>query len=58
MNNVTSIISNFESLIDNDKINILLYGDSKFDENKNKIVLEAAINYLKNSKRFSGSLFE
>ena len=58
MNNVTSIISNFESLIDNDKINILLYGDSKFDENKNKIVLEAAINYLKNSERFSGSLFE
>ena len=58
MNNVTSIISNFEFLIDNDKINILLYGDSQFDENKNKIVLGAAINYLKNSERFSGSLFE
>ena len=58
MSSVKSIISNFESLLDNDKINILLYGDSQFDENKNKIVLEAAINYLKNSERFSGSLFE
>ena len=58
MSSVKSIISNFESLLDNDKINILLYGDSQFDENKNKIVLEAAINCLKNSERFSGSLFE
>ena len=58
MSSVKSIISNFESLLNNDKINILLYGDSQFDENKTKIVLEAAINYLKNSERFSGSLFE
>ena len=58
MNKVKSIIPNFESLIDNDKINILLYGNSQFDENKNKIILEATINYLKNSERFPGSLFE
>ena len=58
MNSVKSIIPNFESLTDNNKIDILLYGDSQFDENKNKIILEANINYLKTSERFSGSLFE
>ena len=58
MNSVKSIIPNFESLTDNDRIDILLYGDSRFDENKNKIILEVTINYLKNSERFSGSFFE
>ena len=58
MNSVKSVIPNFESLTDNSRIDILLYGDSRFDENKNKIILEATINYLKNSERFSGSLFE
>ena len=58
MNSVKSIIPNFESLTDNNRIDILLYGDSRFDENKNKIILEATINHLKNSERFSASLFE
>ena len=43
---------------DNMKKDILLYGDSRFDENKNKIILEATINYLKNSERFSQSILE
>ena len=58
MSSVKSVIINFESMTDNRKRDILLYGDSRFDENKNKIILEATINYLKNSERFSGSLFE
>ena len=58
MNSVKLIIPNFESLTDNNRIDILLYGDSRFDENKNKIILEATINYLKSSERFSESLFE
>ena len=58
MNSVKSIIPNFESLTNNNRIDILLYGDSRFDENKNKIILEATINYLKNSEKLSGSLFE
>ena len=37
MNSVESIIPKFESLTDNSRIDILLYGDSRFDENKNKI---------------------
>ena len=28
------------------------------DKNKNKYILEATLNYIKNSERFSGSLFE
>ena len=58
MNSLKSIIPNFEFLTDKSRIGILLYGDSRFDENKIKIILEATINYLKNSKRFSESLFE
>ena len=58
MNSVKSVIPNFESLTDNSRIDILLYGDSRFDENKNKIFLEAAVNYIKNAERSSGSLFE
>ena len=43
---------------DNMKKDILLYDDSRLDENKNKIILEATINYLKNSERFSQSILE
>ena len=58
MNSVNSIIPNFESMNDNMKKDILLYDDSRLDENKNKIILEATINYLKNSERFSQSILE
>ena len=51
-------LNNFESLSDNNKNEILLYGDSRLDNNNNKSILEATINYIKNSERFSGSLFE
>ena len=40
MNSVKSIIPNFESLTENNRIDILLYGDSRFDENKNEIILK------------------
>ena len=52
------MINNFESFSDNDKVQILLYGDSHLDNNKNKYILEVTLNYVKNSERFSGSLFE
>ena len=44
MNSVKSVIPNFESLTDNNIIDVLLHGDSRFDEYKNKIILEAIIN--------------
>ena len=58
MNSVKSVLDNFESLSDNIKKEILLYGDSRLDNNKNKFILEATLNCIKTSERFSGSLFE
>lgn len=40
------------------KKGVLLCGDSQFDENKNKFVLGATINYIENSERFTGSNFK
>ena len=58
MNSVSSVLSNFESLHDNSKKEILLYGDSFLDQNKNKFILEATLTFIKNSERFSGPLLE
>ena len=57
MNSVKSVLDNFESVPDNIKKEILLYGDSRLDNNKNKFILEATLNYIKTSERVSGSLF-
>ena len=57
MNSVKSVLDNFKSLSDNTKKEILLYGDSRLDNNKNKFILEATLNYIKTSERVSGSLF-
>ena len=57
INSVKSISDNFESFSDNVKKGILLYGDSRFDTNKNKLILESTIIYIKNTERFSASLF-
>ena len=58
MNSFKSVLHNFESLSDNIKKYILLYGDSRLDNNKNKFILEATLNDIKTSERLSGSLFE
>ena len=57
INSVNSVFDNFESFSDNNKRDILLYGGRRFDTNKNKIILESTITYIKNTDRFSGSLF-
>ena len=56
INSVKSISDDFKSFSDNVKRDILIYDDSCFDTNKNKLILEAAIIYIKNTERFSGSL--
>ena len=45
-------------LSDKNKRDVFLYGDSRFNENKKIIILEATITYIKISKSFSGSLFK
>ena len=57
INSVKYIFEGFDSLSDNAKKDLLLYGDSRFDINKNKIILEATLFYIKSTERFSGSLF-
>ena len=56
MNSVKSVSDNFESFSDIVKRDILLYGDSRCDTNKNKLILESTIIYIKNTERFSESL--
>ena len=58
MNSVKSILENFESLSDNVKKDILLYGDSCLDGNKNKFIFKATLTYIKSTNRFSGSIFD
>ena len=58
MNSVKSIYDNFDSMSNNFNEDLLLYGDLRFDESKNEIILKATINYIKNTERFSGSLFD
>ena len=57
INSVKFICDNFDFMSDNVK-DLLLYGDSRLDENKNKDILKATIRFIKNSERFSGSLFD
>ena len=58
MNSVNSVLDDFESFTDINKKDIPLYGNPRLGNNKNKIILEATLNYIKVSERFSGSLFE
>ena len=46
MNSVKSVCDNYDSMPDNVKKDLLLIGDSRFDENNNKIILEATISYI------------
>ena len=57
-NSVKLICDAFETMTDNNKITVLLYGDSRFHENKKKFILQLSIKYIKTSERFSGCLFE
>ena len=58
MNSVKPVCNNFESMPDNVKKDLLLFGDSRFDENKNKVILEATISYIKGFGGFSDFNFE
>ena len=58
MNSVKSILENFESLPDNVKKDILLYGGSRLDGNKNKFIVEATLTYITSTDRFSRSIFD
>ena len=46
MNEVNQIDENFSYLSDDNKVSLLLYGDSRFDDNKNNFILLASITYI------------
>ena len=50
MNSLKLICDNFDSMPGNVKEDLLLYGDSRFNENENYI-MEATINYIKSTER-------
>ena len=58
MNKVNQIDENFSYLSDDNKLSLLLYSDSRFDDNKNNFVLSASITYIFETERFSTSLFQ
>ena len=58
MNKVNQIDENCSYLFDDNKVILLLYGDSRFDDNKNNFILSALITYILETERFSTSLFQ
>ena len=49
MNSVNSMVQNFEFMSENNKKHLLLFGDPRFDEKKNKVILEATLTFKKAS---------
>ena len=46
MNKVNQIDENFSYLSDDNKVSVLLYCDSRLDDNKNNFILSASITYI------------
>ena len=58
MNKVNQSDGNFSYITDYNKVSLLLYGDSRFDDNKNSFILAVSITYIFEIERFSTSLFQ
>ena len=57
-NNVNQFDENFSYLSDVNKASLLLYGDSRFGDNRNNFILLASITYILETERFSTFLFQ
>ena len=57
-NKINQIDEYFSYLSDDNKVSLLLYGDSRFDDNKNNFILSASITYILETERFSTSVFQ
>ena len=58
MNKVNQIDENFSYLSDDNKVGLLLYGVSIFDDNKNNFILSASIIYILQTERFLTFVFQ
>ena len=50
------IDENFSYLSDNNKVSLLLYGDSRFDDNKNNFILSVSITYILETSLFQSDV--
>ena len=57
MNGLRNIDSDLPTLRDENLTNILLYGNQKYDDKTNQIILMHVIRYIKDSQRFDEPLF-
>ena len=57
MNDLEKIPTSFSPVSDNNLISLLLYGDDKFDDTKNRKILMSAIRFVKDSESFNQQLF-
>ena len=53
LNFVLTLKTDFDDLQSQEKVNLLLYGDTSFSFGTNKSLLEATLNYLRETGRFS-----
>ena len=58
INKVNQIDESFSYISDDNKVSPLLYGDSRFYDNKNNFILSASITYILETEIFSTSLFQ
>ena len=58
MNKVNQIDENVSYLSYDNRVSLLLYGVSIFDDNKNNFILSASITYILETVKFSTSLFQ
>ena len=56
MNELRKLDSKILNLDEISVTNLLLYGDSKYENNVNKKILLASINFILSTKRFAGQL--
>ena len=56
--NLNQIDKNLSYACDDNKVTLLLYGDSRFDDNENNVILSASVTYISETKIFSTSPFQ
>ena len=54
MNDLENILISFSAVIDD---NLILYGDDKFDDTKNRKILLSTLRVIEDSQRFDEQLF-
>ena len=57
MNDLGNISISFSTVSDTNPVSLLLYGDDKFDNAKNRKILMSTIRFINDSRSFNEQLF-